>query len=62
MAGTYSVDYSRFHETVSVDTPLCSSKELNFFKKNSRHVSVSDVHVDVGNKHQNQPSVPSLIR
>ena len=31
--GQYAVDYSLFNHTYEVDTPLCSSRDLNEFKK-----------------------------
>lgn len=39
----YDIDYSKFNETISVDTPLCSAKELaDFYKIQDDYVSPSE--------------------
>ncbi|KZR97785.1 Uncharacterized protein APZ42_007145, partial [Daphnia magna] len=34
--GQYAVDYSLFNNTYEVDTPLCSSRDLDELKKTPR--------------------------
>lgn len=35
----YDIDYSKFNETLPVDTPLCSARELSDFYKMQEELS-----------------------
>ncbi|GAB0097976.1 G protein-activated inward rectifier potassium channel 3 [Sergentomyia squamirostris] len=63
---SYDVDYRRFNETVQVDTPLCSAKELSEFCKYQEDLSIpsKEFHYDIGGASpilSQKPRLPLLM-
>ncbi|XP_055691258.1 G protein-activated inward rectifier potassium channel 3-like isoform X1 [Lutzomyia longipalpis] len=63
---SYEVDYRRFNETVQVDTPLCSAKELAEFCKYQEDLTIAakEFHYDIGGASpilSQKPRLPLLV-